>query len=33
VGELTCKLSFELGCPNGGNKRAALEINPIENVA
>jgi hypothetical protein len=28
MGELTCKLSFALGCPNGGNNRVALEFNP-----
>jgi hypothetical protein len=30
MGKLTCKLSFALGCPNGGNKGVALEINPRE---
>ncbi len=27
-----CKLSFTLGCPNGGNNGAILKINPRENV-
>jgi hypothetical protein len=33
VGELTCKLSFELGCLDGGNKKVALKNNPKENGA
>jgi hypothetical protein len=31
-GKLTCKLSFALGCPNGGNNGVALQINQKEIV-
>jgi hypothetical protein len=33
MGESTCKLPFELDCPNGGNKIVALKNNPRKNVA
>jgi hypothetical protein len=33
MGELTCKLSFELGCPYGGNKGCTSKINLRENIA
>jgi hypothetical protein len=33
MGKSTCKLSLELGCPNGGNKMVASKNNPRKNVA